>query len=111
MAYCGKCANEYQNEYRRRRYSEDDEYREKQKAIQRRRNYGISDELYAELLGRQDGLCALCGGSPSKRALHVDHDHKTGMVRGLLCHWCNTALGAFRDDPKILRRAIEYLGR
>jgi hypothetical protein len=53
------------------------------------------------------GPCELCGAYTDP--LHLDHDHKTGRVRGWLCLLCNTALGRFKDDPALLRRAAEYL--
>ena len=57
-----------------------------------------------------DGNCEICQ-RPSKRRLALDHDHETGRLRGLLCMFCNTALGKFRDDPAVLQRAIDYLKR
>jgi hypothetical protein len=78
-------------------------------ALRRRDNDGLTEGRYAELLARQDGRCAACQdvfrGSP-----HVDHSHRTGEVRGLLCGPCNTGLGQFRDDPARLRAAADYLG-
>jgi Recombination endonuclease VII len=53
---------------------------------------GITDADYEALLAAQGGGCAICGNPPKTRRLHVDHDHKTGKVRGLLCHRCNRAL-------------------
>lgn len=75
----------------------------------RERLYGVSREEYAELVSDQNGVCALCGRASEERALAVDHDHASGVVRGLLCAPCNTGLGVFRDDPRLLRRAIGYL--
>lgn len=76
-----------------------------------RAKYGLSMEEYAALLERQHGVCAICGQPPNEGGvLHVDHDHTTGVVRGLLCPPCNTGLGNFRDDQRLLRRAIRYLG-
>ncbi len=57
----------------------------------------------------QGGGCAICGKRPGKVSLHVDHDHETGEVRGLLCVGCNNALGQFRDDLELLARASDYL--
>jgi hypothetical protein len=55
--------------------------------------------------------CELCGGPPTARSLHLDHDHTTGRFRGWLCHYCNTNLGRFGDSVEGLRRAIDYLTR
>lgn len=53
---------------------------------------GVTDAEYARLLAAQGGGCAICGAKPKTRRLHVDHDHATGWVRGLLCHRCNRNL-------------------
>jgi hypothetical protein len=53
----------------------------------------------------QGGTCAVCSGKPE----HVDHDHDTGQVRGILCFNCNQALGNARDDTKVLRGLARYL--
>jgi hypothetical protein len=74
--------------------------------------YGLTGEQYDALLAAQSGGCAICSttaGTKSNPTLHVDHDHRTGKVRGLLCQNCNTAIGAFQDDPALLRRASAYL--
>lgn len=72
--------------------------------------YSLSPEEYEDMLERQDGKCAVCkevmGGSRNE---HVDHDHVTGKVRGLLCAHCNTAIGKFRDEPERLIAAAQYL--
>jgi hypothetical protein len=74
-----------------------------------RRTFGITQADYDNLLARQGGGCAICGKRPGKVSLHVDHDHASGEVRGLLCVGCNNALGQFRDDEDLLARAIQYV--
>jgi hypothetical protein len=75
-----------------------------------RRRYGIDADEYTRLLEAQGEVCAICGGSnPSGHRLAVDHCHARGVVRGLLCHSCNSGLGKLRDDPDLLRLAIAYL--
>lgn len=71
---------------------------------------GISDVEYAHRLASQDGHCALCASRPQTRRLHVDHDHRTGRVRGLLCHRCNRWLPTWAS-PEWLRTAADYLER
>jgi hypothetical protein len=81
--------------------------REKQRWRDLRRRRGASREQYEAMYKAQRGRCAICG-TPHD-VLHVDHDHSTGRVRGLLCGRCNLALGHFRDDPEALRAAARYL--
>lgn len=75
--------------------------------------YGVTAEQYCQVLELQGGGCGICGAPNAdkggKRRLHVDHDHKTGSFRGLLCARCNTALGKFEDSTEILQKAIVYL--
>lgn len=72
--------------------------------------FGISEEEYDLLLMCQDYACAICRGRPRKYMLSVDHDHKTGEIRGLLCSRCNhKLLGSANDDPERLRKAADYL--
>lgn len=75
------------------------------------RKYGLTPEMYNTLLDLQEHCCRLCG-SPDftyGSALAVDHCHRTGKVRKLLCNVCNRGLGCFRDDPELLERAALYL--
>ena len=75
--------------------------------------YGMSLEDYDVMVTRQKGLCAICHRPPRGKTngnkLYVDHCHKSGQVRGLLCPGCNTALGQFYHDIDVLRQAIAYL--
>jgi len=83
-----------------------------------KKKYGITADEFDSILESQGGVCAICGSSttritvPGRRShyLHVDHCHKTGTIRGLLCQPCNTALGKFNDSHEIVLRAAEYLG-
>lgn len=75
-----------------------------------RRAYGIGVEDYERLLAEQGGGCAMCGAPPTTKRLHIDHDHKTGLVRGLLCNYCNyRVLG--RNNIERMRSAVAYLER
>ena len=109
------------NRRRRERYAADAVFREQAKSAARKRTpeqrrcnllrgkYGIEPAEYDAILIKQGGGCAICGSIASRRYLHVDHCHKTGRVRGLLCNTCNIGLGHFKDDPERLSRAVVYL--
>lgn len=73
--------------------------------------YGITEEQYSEMFIEQEGKCGICFTSLIYRdkTTHIDHNHDTGEVRGLLCHWCNTAIGLLREDTEIMKNAIEYM--
>lgn len=83
----------------------------------RKRKYGINEESYKSLFNKQKGKCALCRKEENRKSrwskrkcsLVVDHNHKTNKLRGLLCHKCNSALGLFNEDIKLLYRVIKYL--
>lgn len=91
------------------------EHKARNAEAKRRKNYGLAPGQFQVMLDAQNGVCASCGypetatfrGRP--RALHVDHDHTTGQVRGLLCTGCNTALGLLREDPARILGLIRYL--
>lgn len=76
-----------------------------------KRSYGIGLDDYNSMFAKQNGRCTICEIHQSKlnKALSVDHDHKTGKVRSLLCHFCNTALGSLKEDINLLEKAINYL--
>lgn len=75
-----------------------------------KRTYGMTLEEYDSRFAAQDGGCAICGTPPAAgRGLHVDHDHTTGQVRGLLCQPCNTMLGGAKDSAQTLAKGIAYL--
>ncbi|MER6092653.1 endonuclease VII domain-containing protein [Streptomyces bluensis] len=71
-----------------------------------KRQYGITETERDEMITSQMGLCAICLNAP---AVHVDHCHETGRVRGVLCFNCNSGLGLLRDDPDAANRAADYL--
>lgn len=133
---CKKCNSEYRkkqtvrektNEYQKKRaklphvkeYAKTyrKNYRESEKGSDRINNYflkkfyGISIEKYKEMFTEQQGRCAICEKESYmfKKKLSVDHNHSTGRIRSLLCHYCNTALGGFMEDKIILNKAIKYL--
>lgn len=84
------------------------EHPDKVVELSRKYKYHLEPEHYQRLLAECRGRCAICGNGAK---LCVDHDHATGVVRGLLCKGCNYALGNVRDNPDTLRKAAAYLER
>lgn len=78
--------------------------REKKRSIKQR---FLRESRFRPMFNQQDGRCAICGSQGVK--LCIDHCHKTGKIRGLLCNYCNTAIGSLFDDPEIMKKAIEYV--
>lgn len=82
----------------------------KRKSWYYKHTYGITLREYTDLLKSQGNCCAICKTNKSKkRELSVDHDHKTGVIRGVLCNNCNAGLGKFKDSIDFLANAILYL--
>lgn len=79
------------------------------RGLRLKRLFNISLEEYDKILNFQNSTCAICGLPPKTGNLAVDHDHKTGLVRGLLCMWCNRSIAIFRDNTEKLKNAAKYL--
>jgi hypothetical protein len=103
-ARCKSCTSQYQKEWSARKGGS---------MYYRTVRYGMSPEEYEELLDEQLGCCAACGSSDPKRkaGFVIDHDHTTGLVRGLLCHNCNIGIGLLGDSISDLSHALNYLRR
>lgn len=71
--------------------------------------YGLTKERMAEIINDQNGVCKLCHRPFHRGRFHIDHCHKLGHVRGILCPQCNHGLGMFRDNIEVMERAIQYL--
>lgn len=96
---CKVCHNAANREFVKRKYGSSRHYHLKQR-------FGIGAAEVDAMIEAQGGLCPIC---QKRAAVHVDHDHKTGKVRAILCEPCNGGLGQFKDDPQIIRNAIAYL--
>lgn len=112
MAKCKKCharvAQDWQRRNRARAAEIDSRYKKRVRHRRRLRMYGLTDVEFQAMEAAQQGQCLICQRFIGDK-LHIDHDHATGQVRGLLCGPCNVGLGALGDDPVRLLRAIEYL--
>lgn len=116
---CKKCKNELHRKYRENDYVKKAEserakkYRmkNKKKLLNQRylKNYGITADEKMDLLEQQNHCCKICGSKVDMISGHIDHNHKTGKVRGILCKECNTAIGLFKDSLNNFKRAIKYL--
>lgn len=96
----GRC-KECNNLYRREKYIADKEYRERAKRRGRKNRYKLSDNELDKLLIKN--VCDICGNKfKSSKDKHIDHDHNTGKVRGLLCGRCNTYLGYYELNPEFI---------
>ena len=87
--------------------------KERYKTYDLKKSYGITSQDYNKMLEEQNNCCKICGFEyiPPAKYLCVDHNHTTGVIRGLLCDKCNRGLGHFNDNQELLVKAIEYLAR
>lgn len=99
-SWCIQCLIEYNNKWK-----------ERNQINRRKRDFGLEDEDYQKMLVEQNNSCAICGVKQEELtySLCVDHDHETGIIRGLLCHNCNVCIGKAKDNIKTLKNAIKYL--
>jgi len=107
--WCRACSNAARSE-RKKRDGSSKRWRDKNPHYSTVKLAGLDTDAVAQLREGHDGKCEICGAEP-ERALCLDHDHQTGMIRGLLCRDCNIGIGMFSDDPKRLKAAARYLAR
>jgi hypothetical protein len=81
----------------------------RERARSLKRLYGISVEEYDRLFAEQDGRCAICSRTNPSGSLDVDHNHKTGAIRGLLCRRCNLLGGVIETNPELVEKIKGYL--
>jgi hypothetical protein len=119
-SWCKKCKLASQRKYLknpeawakrvefRKKYNLDT--KERRKFVRMKHLYGVTFDQYKDLINKQNGLCAICGDKLNfVRHATIDHCHKTNDIRGILCINCNSGIGLFKDDPKIIAKAAEYL--
>lgn len=107
-SWCKPCKSTYRNAYHLlNRESEYVRSREKAWAYV---GLDITYDVFLQMLEERKGECELCDAQCGT-GLHVDHDHATGKIRGLLCGPCNKGLGQFRDNIKALKNAVNYLSQ
>lgn len=118
---CKECLNKYRKKYymdkeeykktKKKQYKHKPGTREYMMEVRLMRDFRMTIDEYNELFVKQEGRCAICGKHQSEmnKAIHVDHDHVTGEIRGLLCDKCNFGLGMFKDDPELMIKAANYI--
>lgn len=111
-SHCKECRNK---KYKKYRVDNPEKCKRRVRNSISKKQYRLTIEDVEIILKNQNNKCAICGqelflfGSSKKLTAHVDHDHKTGKVRGLLCDKCNRGLGFFRDNEEYLINAASYL--
>lgn len=115
---CRDCRNEYRRNFRQinkeqfLEYEHTEEFKNKSFSQKLKREYGITVEFFNQMNLKQNGVCKVCEKPErhkTKKKLSVDHCHKTGIVRGLLCHRCNVVLGLINEDLNVLDKINSYL--
>lgn len=106
---CKRCKSLYEKErYKKNRTAILNKQKKWFRKKDLKKKYGMTEEDYIKKFKKQKGRCAICGLVVAGN-LNIDHDHSSGLVRGLLCTRCNLGLGMFKDDINILKKSIKYI--
>ncbi len=127
-AYCKPCWNSYKHKWRlanrekhdqhaRRKRERDQDWKSrdplqfniKQRIYRLRREYGLTEEQFQAMIVENEGRCRCCGKVPGPEGWGIDHDHKTGEIRGLVCKSCNAGIGLLGDTLERVQLAVDYL--
>jgi hypothetical protein len=105
-----KDRKEYYSKYMKEYRAKNPKHREYKKFYMLKWKFGITKEMFYDLANKQSGRCKICGELLDLwRSTHLDHNHTTGKIRGLLCRNCNSLLGYSKENIDILNKAIYYL--
>ena len=107
--WCKTCFAKYNKHYRKENTREplDPELKRQQNV---KKLYGITLDAAEYIFFKQGNACAICKTEePGGNGWHIDHNHETSYIRGILCHRCNVGIGFLRDDVQIVRNAVHYL--
>lgn len=109
--YCKVCANKKGKVFHETKNKSNPDYKNQVRKQYLKRTFGITEEEFLLRLNQQNGKCLICGVGLLEIGTHthIDHDHKTNKIRGILCTNCNRGLGHFKDNILNLRMAISYL--
>jgi len=111
-ALCKACTNKAKTKKNKSRDTKETiQFRHYNRMASIRSRFKLTESQYQNMMNQQKGCCAICNkdfGTINLRA-RIDHDHKTGTVRGLLCHECNAGIGFLQDDTQLLLNAATYL--
>jgi len=99
--YCKKCKNKISTEWAKKNGYD-------HRSNQIKSVYGVDRDTINKMIENQNNKCGICSCVLDK-SFHIDHDHETGKIRGILCRYCNMGLGFFRDSIDNLKSAITYL--
>jgi hypothetical protein len=110
-SHCNTCLYKRHKDWANKNQDKIEEYRDKDPWTLAKRcgRYGITPDQLTERFNEQGGCCAICNTKVSLIDSAIDHNHKTGEFRGVLCKQCNRALGMFKDNAAVLRSAANYL--
>jgi hypothetical protein len=103
---CKPCKNEQSKQWNKNNV---DKVKITRRKVSLKKKYGITVDEYNLKLEAQQHKCAVCGGVDNNKSLAVDHCHKTGKIRDLLCMSCNLVLGKVNDSPELLIKLANYL--
>jgi hypothetical protein len=105
---CKQCHRAYARQYNKK-HPPKKQTPEQTRAYWLKKKYGITPAVYHRMLKLQKGSCAICGHRNGSKRLAIDHDHRIGLVRGLLCTRCNFLVGQIEASEKVFDKAIVYL--
>lgn len=105
--WCSPCRTEKSRRYMRDWRAKNPDHAAKKAKSYKLRQYNLTPDEFAYMVLEQGGVCAICQKVPE--ILYVDHDHNTGVIRGLLCQKCNSGIGFLGDTLEGLEKAVKYL--